>query len=105
MSFIHNPTSPSARGKSDALESPSRSIAQLVTSDVLSKVTPERLLEVLGLKDPEVSIGEGKQAPFSLDELAEGKVFTAVEYEKYLDACRLYCSSDPVHMRLLKRMV
>ncbi|PIL30079.1 hypothetical protein GSI_07656 [Ganoderma sinense ZZ0214-1] len=93
LSFIHNLASSSTRGKSDALESPSRSIAQLIVSDTLSKVAPERLLEALQPKELEESTGEGKQAPFSLslDELAdaEGRVLTAVEHEQYLNACRL----------------
>ena len=79
----------SSRAKSDTLESPSRSIAQLVTADVLLKVAPERLINVLRLGDPAVSVDDGLQTPLSVDELAGAKVFTSADYEKYLNACRL----------------
>ncbi len=90
LSFIHNPAVSSPHANADKPEGPSRSIAQLVSSDVLSKVTPERLLTALGLRNPVVVPVDGeKQAPFSLDEVVGAKVFTSTEYEKYSNACRL----------------
>ncbi|KAI1789267.1 glycosyltransferase family 24 protein [Ganoderma leucocontextum] len=89
FSFIHNSATSSPRAKSDQLGSPSRSVAQLVTSDLLSKVTPERLLNVLRLGDPEVLSDDGMQVPYSLDELTGAKVLTSAEYEQYMNACRL----------------
>ncbi|TBU43432.1 glycosyltransferase family 24 protein [Dichomitus squalens] len=89
LSFIHNPATVSPFAKSDKFASPSRFLAELVTRGLLSKVTPERLLNALGLGDPEVSVDHEKQEPYFFNELTGSKVFSGEEYSKYLNACRL----------------
>ncbi|KAI0715904.1 glycosyltransferase family 24 protein [Cerioporus squamosus] len=89
LSFIHNPTSVSPASKSDDFASPSRFLAQLVSWDLLSRFTPEQLLNALGFGDVEVSSESSTQERFSLNDIVGTEVFTGEEYEKYLTACRL----------------
>ncbi|RPD60390.1 glycosyltransferase family 24 protein [Lentinus tigrinus ALCF2SS1-7] len=89
LSFIHNPASVSPFCKSDDFASPSRFLAQLVSWDLLSRLTPEQLLSALGLSSAEVSDDNGAQEPFSFDDIIGTKAFTGEDCMKYLTASRL----------------
>ncbi|TFK82573.1 glycosyltransferase family 24 protein [Polyporus arcularius HHB13444] len=89
LSFIHNPSTVSLASKSDDFASPSRFLAQLVSWDLLSRLTPGQLLKTLGFGDVDAFSEGSTQEPFSLDDLVGTEAYTGEEYEKYLTACRL----------------
>ncbi|KAI0367405.1 glycosyltransferase family 24 protein [Pilatotrama ljubarskyi] len=88
LSFIHTPSASSAGG-SVGSSAPSSILARLIGGDVLSKLTPERLLHILGLND---ATGNESQEPLTadgLDDLLADVPERADVYEKYVNAGRL----------------
>ncbi|KAJ3001154.1 hypothetical protein NUW54_g6613 [Trametes sanguinea] len=88
LSFIHAPSA--ASSAQDLPETaPSHILGRLIAGDALSKVTPEQLLDVLGLSEP---LADGTQRPLShssIEELLADLPGSGAAYEKYLNACRL----------------
>ncbi|OSD04995.1 glycosyltransferase family 24 protein [Trametes coccinea BRFM310] len=88
LSFIHAPSTASA--VRDLPETaPSHILGRLIAGDALSKITPEQLLNVLGLNEP---LENGTQQPLtqgSVEELLVDLPGSGAAYEKYLNACRL----------------
>ncbi|KAI0353822.1 glycosyltransferase family 24 protein [Trametes cingulata] len=88
LSFIHAPSTPSASGYPGSGAS-SSVLARLIAGDALSKVTPERLLSLLGLNDPTES---GSQEPLTgagLEDILADIPERAEVYERYVNAGRL----------------
>lgn len=87
LSFIHSPSS-----QSPTLSGPSSILARLITADALSKITPERLLSILGLNE---ATEDAAQQPLtdSADSVLADLPESPDAYEKYVDACRLVVRS------------
>ncbi|CDO68442.1 Glycosyltransferase Family 24 protein [Trametes cinnabarina] len=88
LSFIHAPsTTSSVRDLPET--TPSHIVGRLIAGNALSNVSPEQLLNVLGLSDP---LEDNAQAPLSektAEELLSDVAGSGAAYEQYLTACRL----------------
>ncbi|EIW54691.1 glycosyltransferase family 24 protein [Trametes versicolor FP-101664 SS1] len=87
LSFIHSPSS-----QTPILSGPSSILARLITADALFKISPERLLSILGLNE---ATEDAAQQPLidSADSVLADLPESVDAYEKYVDACRLVVRS------------